>query len=198
MKKSEENDINAEDLCRTFGQFATGVAIITTRSKDGIPAGLTVNSFTSVSLRPPLVLWCITREAQSLPAFQEASHFAVNILAAAQHGLSRKFASSVSDKFAGVGMVEGKAGVPLLKGAAAHIVCRIAGQFDGGDHIIFLGEVEESMRYNEKPLVFHSGRYRSLAAHPDFPEQDPGLDSRKAARAARRRKLTAKGGKAGK
>jgi flavin reductase (DIM6/NTAB) family NADH-FMN oxidoreductase RutF len=170
MKITSGEDFDAKDYRRALGQFATGVAIITTRSKEGRSIGLTVNSFTSVSLDPPLVLWCLVRHSPNLTAFQEASHFAVNILAAVQHGLSQKFASPVPDKFEGVPMEEGKAKVPLLTGVAAQLVCRNAGQFDGGDHVIFLGHVEEYHRAEEKPLVFHSGRYRSVAPHPDFPE----------------------------
>lgn len=170
MKNTSAEDFDPKDYRRTLGQFATGVTVVTTRGQDGRFIGLTVNSFTSVSLQPPLVLWCLVRQSPSLAAFQGASHFAINILATGQHGLSRQFASQVPDRFAGVELEEGKAGVPRLKGVAAQLVCRNAGQFDGGDHVIFLGQVEEYLRSEEKPLLFHSGRYRSVTPHPDFPE----------------------------
>ncbi len=170
MKSTSAEDFDPKDYRRTLGQFATGVTIITTRSQEGRAIGLTVNSFTSVSLEPPLVLWCLVRQSPNLQAFQETSHFAVNILAAGQHGLSRRFASPVPDKFESVPWEEGKARVPLLAGVAAQFVCRKVGQFDGGDHVIFLGQVEEYRRSEEKPLVFHSGRYRCVTPHPDLLE----------------------------
>lgn len=170
MKSTSARDFDPKDYRRTLGHFATGVAIVTARSREGCPIGLTVNSFTSVSLEPPLVLWCLVRHSPNLQAFQETSHFAVNILAAGQHGLSQRFASPVLHKFEGVQWEEGKARIPLLAGVAARLVCRNVGQFDGGDHVIFLGQVEEYRRSDEKPLVFHAGRYRSVTPHPDFPE----------------------------
>lgn len=170
MKSTSAGNFDPKDYRRALGQFATGVTVITTRSKEGRAIGLTVNSFTSVSLKPPLVLWCLVQHSPNLQAFQETSHFAVNILAAGQYPLSQRFASPVPDKFEGVSWEEGKAGVPLLAGVAAQLVCRNAGQFDGGDHLIFLGQVEDYLRFEEQPLLFHSGRYRSVAPHPDFPE----------------------------
>jgi flavin reductase (DIM6/NTAB) family NADH-FMN oxidoreductase RutF len=169
MTSSNVARFDEKEFRRVLGQFATGVTIVTTRGKDGLPAGVTVNSFTSVSLKPPLVLWCLTRQSQSLSVFRKASHFAVNILAADQHALSRKFASGARDKFDGVEYEEGKAGVPLLKGVTARLICRKLRRLDGGDHDIFLGKVEEYSRTDGKPLVFHSGRYHIVTHHPDLP-----------------------------
>jgi len=155
---------------RALGQFATGVAIVSARGKDARPVGLTVNSFSSVSLDPPLVLWSLSKHSPSYPDFATATHFAINVLAADQHHLSRKFSTPVPDKFAGVDCEEGVAGCPLLKGATAHFVCRSVREFDGGDHVIFLGEVEDYKWREGEPLIFHSGRYHVKTRHPDLPE----------------------------
>jgi flavin reductase (DIM6/NTAB) family NADH-FMN oxidoreductase RutF len=153
---------DTRDLRRALGCFATGVAVITTRHRDGRPAGLTINSFTSVSLHPPLVLWSLSLAAFSLPAFHDAEHFAVNLLAADQLELSRRFAAPAIDRFAGVGFAEGLGGAPLLDGAVASFECRTENRYDGGDHVIFLGRVER-YRYGEaEPLVFARGRFGTL------------------------------------
>jgi len=144
--------------------------VVSTRAQDGRRIGLTVNSFSSVSLDPPLVLWSLSRQSASLADFTNAAHFAVSVLAANQHHLSRQFATSLEDKFADVECVEGRGGCPLLKGATAHFICRNVRQYDGGDHVIFIGEVED-YKWNEgEPLIFHSGRYHVRTRHPDLPE----------------------------
>jgi flavin reductase (DIM6/NTAB) family NADH-FMN oxidoreductase RutF len=158
------------DFRRALGQFATGVTVVSTRAKDGRRVGITVNLFSSVSLDPPLVLWSLSRQAASLVDFANASHFVVNVLAANQHHLSRQFSTPLPDKFDGVECLEEPAGCPLLKGATAHFVCRNVRQLDGGDHVIFLGEVEEYRWSEGEPLVFHSGRYRVATRHPDLSE----------------------------
>lgn len=158
------------DFRWALGQFATGVTVVSTRVKDGRRVGITVNSFSSVSLDPPLVLWSLSRQAPSLADFANASHFAINVLAANQHHLSRRFSTPLPDKFEGVECSGESAGCPLLKGATAHFVCRNIRQLDGGDHVIFLGEVEEYKWSEGEPLVFHSGRYRVATRHPDLPE----------------------------
>jgi flavin reductase (DIM6/NTAB) family NADH-FMN oxidoreductase RutF len=150
---------NPRDLRNALGTFATGVTIITTRSRDGKPHGITVNSFSSVSLNPPLVLWSSSLYAQSLPAFQEASHFVVNILAHDQIDLSNKFATQSDDKFIDVDHVVPESGAPVLIGAAAHFECRNEFRHYGGDHIIFIGHVER-FAYTDRPtLLFCRGKY---------------------------------------
>ncbi|MER6830984.1 flavin reductase family protein [Streptosporangium sp. NPDC000563] len=149
-----------------LGQFATGVAVVTAVTSRGDRLGVTVNSFTSVSLDPPLVLWCLSRRAPSAPAFAEAERFAVNVLAAGQEHLSRRFATPLPDKFAGVETRLAPGGVPVLAGTVAHFACRAVTMYDGGDHLIFVGEVEHFRRQEGEPLVFHSGSYRALSA-PD-------------------------------
>ncbi len=168
--KAAAERFDRRDFRRALGQFATGVTIVSARCKDGRRIGMTVNSFSSVSLDPPLVLWSISRSAPSFADFSEASHFAINVLAANQHHLSRQFSTPLPDKFAGVECTEGAAGCPLLKGATAHFVCRKMREFDGGDHVIFLGEVEDYKWTEGEPLVFHSGRYHVTTRHPDLPE----------------------------
>jgi flavin reductase (DIM6/NTAB) family NADH-FMN oxidoreductase RutF len=155
------------DYRKALGQFATGVTVVTARASDGRRVGVTINSFSSVSLDPPLLLWSLSRQAPSFTDFSTATHFAVNVLEAKQHHLSRQFSTPLPDKFAGVECVEGAAGVPILSGVIAHFVCRKVRQYDGGDHVIFVGEVEEYKYSDGEPLVFHSGRYRIATRHPD-------------------------------
>ena len=140
--------------------FATGVTIVTARDATGTPVGLTANSFNSVSLSPPLVLWSLARQAGSMPVFARGSHYAINILAADQHALAVRFASKAVDRFAGVAFRESVAGVPILDGAAAVFECFNRSQYQEGDHVIFVGEVERCMhRKGASPLIFHGGRY---------------------------------------
>jgi len=170
MTKSKFPPFDERDYRSALGQFATGVTVITTRSKDGRKIGLTVNSFTSVSLTPPLVLWSLSRQATDFADLIEAKNFAVNVLASNQHHLSRKFAATDKEKFAGVESADSAEGLPLLAGATAHFLCRKTHEFDGGDHIILLGEVEEYRWRGGEPLVFHSGRYHVTTRHPDLTE----------------------------
>ncbi|MGV9779602.1 flavin reductase family protein [Streptosporangium sp. NPDC003464] len=151
-------------LREALGQFATGVAVVTTATPAGERAGVTVNSFTSVSLDPPLVLWCLSRRAPSAPVFLGAGRFTVNVLAAGQDHLSRRFATPLPDKFAGVETRPCPDGVPVLAGTLAYFACRTVTTYDGGDHLIFIGEVERFQRSAGEPLVFYSGGYREFAA----------------------------------
>jgi 3-hydroxy-9,10-secoandrosta-1,3,5(10)-triene-9,17-dione monooxygenase reductase component len=123
--------------------------------------GLTANSFNSVSLNPPLVLWSLAETSLSLPAFKAATHWAVHVLAADQEELSGRFARRGIDKFSGLDLEAGVGDVPLLRGCTARFQCRTAYQYEGGDHVIFLGEVLSFDRADSAPLVFHGGRYAS-------------------------------------
>ena len=163
-----ERGLDTRDLRRALGQFATGVTVVTARGGDGRPVGVTANSFTSLSLEPPLVLWCIARDAASLPAFRECTHFAVNVLSSSQHHVSRLFATAGADKFATTEVHDGPSGVPLLEGVLAHFVCRNVRQLDAGDHVIVMGEVERYETFGGEPLVFHSGSYRITTRHPEL------------------------------
>lgn len=148
---------------QALGSFATGVAVVTTALPDGSRAGLTVNSFTSVSLDPRLVSWCQVISAPTLSLFSVATHFAVNVLAVDQVELAHHFAHRLLDKFDGVAGIAGLGGAPLLDGVAAIFECRTAMRYEGGDHVIHLGEVERFARFDREPLIRVTGRYGRLA-----------------------------------
>ena len=159
-KRALAPSFTAQDFRAALGMFATGVTIVTARGADGAPVGLTANSFNSVSLLPPLVLWSLARTAGSMPDFERGSHYAINILAAEQHALAERFASKTLDRFADVAFSEGVGGAPILDGAAAVFECFNRSQYEEGDHVIFVGEVERcSWRAGVAPLIFHGGRY---------------------------------------
>ena len=145
--------------------FATGVTIVTARTDDGTLVGLTANSFNSVSLTPPLVLWSLARNAGSMAAFSAGSHYAINILSADQQALARQFAARGTDRYAGVDYTLGASGAPLLAGAAATFECFNRSRYEEGDHVIFVGEVERcAHRVGASPLLFHGGRF--YTEHP--------------------------------
>jgi flavin reductase (DIM6/NTAB) family NADH-FMN oxidoreductase RutF len=151
---------SARDFRAALGMFATGVTIVTSRGAGGVPVGLTANSFASVSLSPPLVLWSLARNAGSMPAFERGSHYAINILAADQRPLAERFASKDVDRFAGLRFREGVGGAPVLEGVAAVFECFNRSQYEEGDHVIFVGEVERcERREGAQPLIYHGGRY---------------------------------------
>lgn len=168
LKDEDSAAFDLRDFRGALGQFATGVTVVTTLGVDGRKVGMTANSFTSVSMEPPLVLWCPSKRAPSLADFEESTHFAINILASDQHVLSRQFATPSADKFAGAETSEGIAGIPLLDGAVATFQCRTVSRHDAGDHVIYVGEVEKYENAGGDPLVFHAGKYHATASHPDF------------------------------
>ncbi|MGZ5250800.1 MAG: flavin reductase family protein [Caldimonas sp.] len=150
----------SDDFRAALAMFATGVTIVTALDASGAPIGLTANSFNSVSIDPPLVLWSLSRQAGSMPAFSRGSHYAINILAAGQHALAERFASRGLDRFEGVAFRPGASGAPLLDGAAAVFECFNRSRYEEGDHVIFVGEVERcARRVGAQPLIFHGGRY---------------------------------------
>lgn len=149
-----------------LGTFTTGVTIITTRAPDGTPVGVTANSFNSVSLDPPLVLWSLAKNARSLEAFSANQDWNVHVLSAAQEGLSGRFASQGADKFADIALDEGISKAPLLPGCTARFQCRTAFTYEGGDHVIFVGEVRAYDRSDQAPLVFQAGQYALAARKP--------------------------------
>lgn len=150
-----------------LGRFPTGVCVITARRADGERVGLTVSSFNSVSLDPPLVLWSLQRSSPSLAAFLAARRFAINVLAEDQAMISNRFATRGADKFAGVRTCEGPGGIALIDRAAAHFVCATWAHYDGGDHVIIVGEVERFAHWQRAPLVFCGGCYDSLVPRND-------------------------------
>ncbi len=166
MKTTE----HARAFREALGGFATGVTIITTRNEAGEPIGVTASSFNSVSLNPPLVLWSLAKNSRSLPAFREKGEFAVHVLANGQEHLADKFARSGADKFDGQEWHESDSGVPLFETFVARFECRTAHEYDGGDHIILVGEVIEFDSQSLPPLLYQGGaygQYRRLETSPD-------------------------------
>jgi flavin reductase (DIM6/NTAB) family NADH-FMN oxidoreductase RutF len=146
-----------------LGCFATGVTVVTCLGSDGRPAGLTVNSFTSVSLDPPLLLVCLHKMAASATALTEASHFAVNVLQTGQQPASIRFSTRDEDRFGGTPWSCGEAGAPILEESLGVFECRRHAVHDGGDHHILIGEVvKASFDASLDPLLFFRGRYRRL------------------------------------
>lgn len=154
---------------QALGRFSTGVAVITTRAPGGGRVGITANSFSAVSLDPPLILWSIRNEAPSLPALLESGVFAVNILAQEQADLSHRFATPQEDKFAGLACSEGHGGCPVLEGAMALFECDLERSIPAGDHQILLGRVvRASFDDTASPLLFSCGRYAIAAPLPNI------------------------------
>ena len=163
-RKAQPPSFSQAQFRAALGMFATGVTIVTARTADGGMIGLTANSFNSVSLQPPLVLWSLARAAGSMPALSAGSHYAVNILAADQKDLAERFARRGADRWSGVAFTEGL-GAPLLTGAAATFECFNRSRYEEGDHVIFVGEVERcNARRGASPLLFHGGRF--YTEHP--------------------------------
>ena len=151
------------DFRQALGAFATGVTIVTACADDGVPVGITANSFSSVSLDPPMVLWSLARTARSLPVFEQASHWNVHVLANDQEAMSNRFARAGEDKFSGLALDACASGAPLIPGCSARFQCRTAFQYEGGDHVIFVGEVIDYDRTPSPPLLYVTGGY-ALAA----------------------------------
>ncbi|BAL27102.1 flavin reductase family protein [Azoarcus sp. KH32C] len=153
--------IDSRELRNALGHFATGVTVVTTRNAAGAPIGVTINSFASLSLDPPLILWSLAKKSHSLAAFEAAPHFAVHVLAADQRALSDRFARSSDDKFADVRASSGLGDVPLLPHCAAVFQCSVEHCYDGGDHMIVVGRVQRFATDDRPPLLFYRGRYAS-------------------------------------
>ena len=159
-RKALPPSFSSQEFRDALGMFATGVTIVTARRSDGGVIGLTANSFNSVSLSPPLVLWSLARAAGSMPTFSTGSHYAINILAADQKALAERFALKGADRWSGVDFIEGVGGAPLLAGAAATFECFNRSRYEEGDHVIFVGEVERCTHSaGATPLLFHGGRF---------------------------------------
>lgn len=157
------NAINQREFRNSLGNFVTGVTVVTAMTDDGERVGMTVSSFNSVSLDPPLVLFSVDRNALSLAAFQKAKGFAVNVLGEHQHELSNRFARKAEDKWSGVDHTIGETGCPLLPEAVAWFECQPYAQYDGGDHIIFVCRVLKfDVDPAGRPLVFYKGKYCNL------------------------------------
>lgn len=160
-----------EELREIMGHYATG-AVIVTASLDGVPHGLAVNSLTSVSLEPPLILFCPATSSDTWPAIERAGHFAVNVLAAGQDHLCRLFAKKDADRFAHISYTQCANGSPVFDGIVAHMGCRIEQIYEAGDHFVAIGRVlEVDVKSAQLPLIFHGGGFHTLAALDDRLEQ---------------------------
>lgn len=162
-----QTDIAPAALRQVLGSYATGVAVVSTRAADGRPVGLTINSFASLSLAPPLVLWSLVNHSPSLPAFAAARHFAISVLAHDQQALARRFATpGLADKFDGVALREAPEGVPVMADALATLVCARESGSPAGDHLLFVGRVLRMQRGEGAPLVFQGGRFVAVGEGP--------------------------------
>jgi flavin reductase (DIM6/NTAB) family NADH-FMN oxidoreductase RutF len=155
-------ELGQDELRQALGRFVTGVTIVTCRDAAGAPVGLTANSFNALSLDPPLVLWSLRQSSGSIAAFTQASHFAINVLAADQIDLSRRFARTSQAKFDDGQWVDGYGGSPVLAGCVAVFECRRHSHQAAGDHVLFIGEVQRIAGSSDTPLVYHVGHYRTL------------------------------------
>ncbi|MDD2743635.1 MAG: flavin reductase family protein [Rhodocyclaceae bacterium] len=164
MPETLETPTDTLLLRRALGRFATGVAVVTALDQDGRPVGLTVNSFSAVSLEPALVLWCLDNNSHNLVAFRSATHHVINILSAEQEELSTRFATWPIDRFAGLQWSPGAGAAPLLSGCCASFEVANETLHLAGDHTIFIGRVQ---KFTETPglapLLFHAGQYARLA-----------------------------------
>jgi len=159
---SDRSRVTCEQFRRAAGRFATGITVATVVDPAGAPHGLTVNSFTSVSLEPPLVLVCIAHAAVTVESFRTAKYFGVNILASDQRELSDHFARKGHNRFANLEWSTGETGVPLLPGVLAAIECEVHSTVRAGDHDIFLGEVVRVEVHERAPLLYYASAYRAL------------------------------------
>ncbi|WP_414439759.1 flavin reductase family protein [Burkholderia sp. 22PA0106] len=159
--------VDSRELRNALGRFATGVCLVTTRADDGRRAALTINSFCSVSLDPPLVAWYLSDRAPSLPVFRASGYFAVHVLNADQQHIASHFARPADDKFASFDdrLENGLGDVPVFDGTLARFECRTAAIETYGDHVMILGHVERFSYGSEPPLLFHAGRFIEHAAN---------------------------------
>ena len=166
-----------KDFRRALGMFGTGVTIVTTRAENGEPVGITANSFNSVSLEPPMVLWSLAKNARSLPVFQNADTWNVHILSNEQEALSNRFARAGEDKFSGLPLDSEETHAPLLQDCSARFKCKTAFQYDGGDHIIFVGEVTGYDANPHPPLLYVTGGYALASRKANAVASEPAADT---------------------
>jgi flavin reductase (DIM6/NTAB) family NADH-FMN oxidoreductase RutF len=152
--------ITNDEFKASLGRFASGVTVVTTKDADEKLHGLTVSAFCSVSMNPPLILVCITKSTHSHSAFEESKVFAVNVLSENQQHISNRFAAYHEDKFAGISYRNGIENLPVLDDCLVNLECRLKQSYDGGDHTIFVGEIENATVNDGKPLIYWHGNYR--------------------------------------
>ncbi|MEB6478155.1 MULTISPECIES: p-hydroxyphenylacetate 3-hydroxylase reductase component [Acinetobacter] len=166
LKSMDEITIDPMRFRRALGNFATGVTIMTAQNEQGEKVGVTANSFNSVSLDPPLILWSIDKNSSSFPVFEQASHFAVNILSGSQIELSNKFSRRNIDKYEGTSYQTGAGQAPILDHCSAVFECERHDIIEGGDHWIIIGKVVRFRDEGRSPLVYHQGAYSGVIPHP--------------------------------
>jgi len=154
--------VSSADFRSALSRFASGVTVVTTKDATGKTFGITVSAFCSVSLDPPLVLICIDKTTGSHHAFEQSGRFTVNVLSSNETGLSEHFASLIEDKFASVEYAVDEHGIPILQGSLATLQCKLFKALDGGDHSIFLGQVEHVIVRDADPLIYYKGGYRHI------------------------------------
>ncbi|HWC97913.1 MAG TPA: flavin reductase family protein [Candidatus Sulfopaludibacter sp.] len=161
--QGREKAVTSEEFRRACGRFATGITIASVLDPSGAPHGLTVNSFTAVSLEPPLILICLGHAVTCIDAFRESRHFGINVLKESQKELSDRFARKGQDRFDGIEWYRGENGVPLLPGVLAAMECRLHERFTSGDHDIFVGELVSVRTGEGEPLIYFASAYRKLS-----------------------------------
>ncbi|MGI8883089.1 MAG: flavin reductase family protein [Pyrinomonadaceae bacterium] len=154
--------ISKEEFRSALSRFASGVTVVTTKDNDGKLYGITVSAFCSVSLTPPLVLICIEKNTGSHHAFEQSRVFVINILRENQQHISNRFASHLEDKFTGISYRKGIEELPVLEDALANLECRLSHSYEGGDHTIFVGEIEKATIKDGNPLLYFHGDYRKI------------------------------------
>jgi flavin reductase (DIM6/NTAB) family NADH-FMN oxidoreductase RutF len=155
--------LDPDSFRSVLGRFASGITVVTARDEQSRDVGMTASAFCSVSLQPPLVQVCIERNASMFGALMKAERFGINILAAEQEALSRRFAAvESSHRFDGLGYARGESGVVLLDDALAHLECTLFDRHEAGDHTIFIGEVERAVARDARPLLYYRGGYAQL------------------------------------
>ena len=159
---SSAAEFDSKHFRQALSQFATGVTVITARLPDGEFFGVTINSFNSVSLEPPLVLWSLAHTASSMPAFTAASGYVINVLAGDQIELAQRFARGGPDRFDALPYTLSGQGLPLLAGTVAWFECRHRSRYSEGDHVIFVGEVDRCHAHPNRTLGFHRGRFIAI------------------------------------
>jgi flavin reductase (DIM6/NTAB) family NADH-FMN oxidoreductase RutF len=158
-------DFDSAYFRRALSQFATGIAVVVTRDADGVAHGLTVNSFSSVSLDPPLVLWSLANKARSMPTFLQASHYVINVLGEQQADLALRFSQKIDDRFESLAFDLSRTGLPILHGAVTWFECRNRSRYQEGDHVIFVGQVERCQTNPQtRALGFHGGRFVTISS----------------------------------
>jgi flavin reductase (DIM6/NTAB) family NADH-FMN oxidoreductase RutF len=167
-----EHSFSQRQLRDAFGEFATGVTVVTAVRPDGEPVGVTANSFSSVSLEPPLLLWCLASGSSGAPAFAPGATFAVHVLAHEQRDLALHFARRIADKFADEPPPRAQHEPPHLEGALCRFDCRVHAVHPGGDHLIVVGEVLSLSREPGAPLAFYAGHFGTFSADRGLPKID--------------------------